>query len=211
LVMAENPLRRQPAPMERTGANPLFNTLSNSKRVSDRKRTVVYRLLAGAPKTLTVAAVVLADLAFNGALMLTRHDTEQHADPVSVDGLSCERGTCQRQAASKPTILAEVAVPTGKPRLLEFTSQHCASCGKMAPLVRKMEHDCTARDGTILPVNVDTDTGDTLATRYQVNALPTFVLIDSNGDEVRRLVGEQPRERLTVALADVNGVVCQLL
>jgi thioredoxin-like negative regulator of GroEL len=99
----------------------------------------------------------------------------------------------------------------GKPRLLEFTSKHCASCGKMAPLVRKMEHDCTAHDGTILPVDIDTGDGDRLATRYSVNALPTFVMVDANGEEVRRLVGEQPQERLTVALAEVSGVACTVL
>lgn len=208
--MAENPFRRQPAPIEGMGANPSFNAPPKSSLGNRKSRSAVHRLLARAPKTLTIAGVVLADLAFNGMLVLNEHPAK-HASRVSVDGLSCERGTCQRQTVNQPASASGVAVPTGKPRLLEFTSQHCASCGKMAPLVRKMEHDCTARDGTILPVDVDTDAGDLLATRYDVNALPTFVLIDSNGDEVSRLVGEQPRERLTVALADVNGVLCQLL
>ncbi len=78
----------------------------------------------------------------------------------------------------------------------------------MAPLVRTLERHCTAHDGTILPVDVDTDIGDRLATRYGVNELPTFVEVDSNGIEVIRLVGEQPRERLKVALADVSGTLC---
>ena len=78
----------------------------------------------------------------------------------------------------------------------------------MAPLVRRLEHKCTAHDGTILPVDVDTDSGDRLATRYVVNELPTFITVDSNGSEISRLVGEQPRERLKVALSDVNGVLC---
>jgi len=81
----------------------------------------------------------------------------------------------------------------------------------MAPLVFKLERECTAHDGTILPVDVETDTGDELASRYAVHELPTFIMVDEKGSEVTRLVGEQPRERLKIALADVNGVLCTVL
>ena len=81
----------------------------------------------------------------------------------------------------------------------------------MAPLVKSLERDCTARDGTILQIDVDGDEGEALAERYDVNQLPTFLMIDSKGDEVVRLVGEQPRQRLAIALADVNGVLCARL
>jgi len=74
-----------------------------------------------------------------------------------------------------------------------------------------MEHNCTARDGTIMQLDVDGNEGEGLAERYGVNQLPTFVMIDSNGDEVGRLTGEQPRQQLAVALADVNGVLCATL
>lgn len=167
------------------------------------------RLLARAPKVAIAAAVIIADLAFNAGLLRSAHKV---VSPIASAGqMSCERGSCQRQGNGKTGLIAGVTVPTGKPRLLEFTSKFCVSCGEIAPLVRKLEHECTAHDGTLLPIDVDTDKGDLLATRYRIEALPTFVMIDSNGDEVRRLVGEQPRELLTVALADVNGVVCTVL
>jgi thiol:disulfide interchange protein DsbD len=187
-----------------------LNVSRNTKRNHPTEATGARSLLGRVLKGPLIAAVVLGDLAY-GTLSLPRQKPPL-TDPVSpTAGSSCERGTCQRDAMERPSMAAGVAVPTGKPRLLEFTSKHCTSCGKMAPLVRKIEHECTAHDGTILPVDVDTDAGDLLATRYRVDALPTFVMVDSNGEEVRRLVGEQPRERLTVALADVNGVICQLL
>jgi thiol-disulfide isomerase/thioredoxin len=81
----------------------------------------------------------------------------------------------------------------------------------MAELVKSMERSCTARDGTILHIDVDRDEGEMLAERYNVNQLPTFIMIDSNGDEVGRLTGEQPRQRLAIALAEVNGVPCPML
>ena len=81
----------------------------------------------------------------------------------------------------------------------------------MAALVKSLERDCTAQDGTILQIDVDRSEGEALAERYNVNQLPTFLMIDSKGDEVERLVGEQPRQRLAIALADVNGVLCATL
>lgn len=167
------------------------------------------RLLAKAPKTVVIAAVVLADLLINGGLLVSRTYSQSAVAPTN--GLSCERSSCQRPSEAKPALAVAVDIPTGKPRLLEFTSKHCASCSRMAPLVFKLERECTAHDGTILPVDVETDTGDELASRYAVHELPTFIMVDEKGSEVTRLVGEQPRERLKIALADVNGVLCTVL
>jgi thiol:disulfide interchange protein len=123
---------------------------------------------------------------------------------------SCAKSSCSTPKSS--VRLTQAAnVPTGKPRLLEFASKHCASCGRMAPIIKSMERNCTARDGTIMQIDVDGNEGEVLAERYGVNLLPTFVMIDSNGDEVGRLTGEQPRQQLAVALADVNGVLCATL
>lgn len=183
----------------------MLNVLQIKKNRTHRADPpVVGGLLARAPKTVAVATVLLADLLVSSGLFTSKPQ-------LPAGALSCERASCQRQALAKPAVADSVDTPMGQPRLLEFTSKHCASCGKMAPLVSKLERDCTEHDGTILPVDVDTDTGDLLATRYGVNALPTFIMIDANGAEVNRLVGEQPRQRLVVALADVNGVFCPVL
>lgn len=165
--------------------------------------------LARAPKALMVAVVVLADLIFSSGLLFSKPNLQ--IANSSAGALSCERGSCQRQTAKRQVTLMNVAVPQGKPRLLQFTSKHCPSCSRMAPLVDKLERDCTAHDGTILPMDVDTPAGEELATQYGVNELPTFILIDSDGEEVNRLVGAQPRQQLAVALADVNGVLCATL
>lgn len=165
------------------------------------------RWLRAAPKAILAATVVLVDLGASYGLMV--HQREPASPSATVDALTCEHGSCTRMSPGASQ--AEAAVPTGKPRLLEFTSKHCPSCARVAPVVQKLERECTAHDGTILPIDVDSETGDSLANRYSVNDLPTFIMIDANGAEVSRLVGEQPRQRLAVALADVSGVVCQVL
>jgi hypothetical protein len=41
-----------------------------------------------------------------------------------------------------------------------------------------------------------------------VTLVPTFVSIDATGSEVQRIVGEQTKQRLMVALSEVLGAPC---
>ena len=81
----------------------------------------------------------------------------------------------------------------------------------MAPIVRDLEERCAHGGDTILHVTIDDDAGEALAARYGVRHLPTFVGVDSAGDEVERVVGEQPRARLAGLLGDVRGEACEAL
>lgn len=101
--------------------------------------------------------------------------------------------------------------PRGMPRLLEFTSDHCPVCAKMAPLLAQIERACAPAAGTVLRVDADDPRGKALMARYGVRLLPTFISVDSEGDEVERIVGEQTRERLALALGDVRGDACPAL
>jgi thiol:disulfide interchange protein len=166
-----------------------------------------YRSFGKAQSFAVVGLVVLVDfLAGTAQLNSSPGRVGLNSDTQS----TCTKSSCSTSKSSAQ--LMQVAnVPTGKPRLLEFASKHCASCSRMAPIVKSMERNCTARDGTIMQIDVDGDEGEVLAERYGVNQLPTFVMIDSNGDEVGRLTGEQPRQQLAIALSDVNGVLCATL
>lgn len=137
--------------------------------------------------------------------------TRQPVETVSAGG-SCASGASSACAA--PAIGAargEVDVPRGKPRLIEFHSEHCTACARMAPIVRDLEERCAHGGDTILRVTIDDDAGEALAARYGVRHLPTFVGVDSAGEEVERVVGEQPRARLAGLLGDVRGEACEAL
>ncbi len=166
-----------------------------------------YRPFTKAPSLAAVGLVVLVDFLIGAAGLNSSH-TRAGLNPETT--ISCNKSSCPTHKSSARSALAAI-VPMGKPRLLEFSSEHCASCGRMAALVKSMERDCTARDGTILLIDVEGGEGEALAARYNVNQLPTFLMIDSKGNEVGRLTGEQPRQRLAIALADVNGVLCATL
>ncbi len=127
------------------------------------------------------------------------------------DGLApCATGSA---TACAQAIDAEPAAEglTGKPRLVEFVSGYCPACLRMAPVVAEIERRCSANDGTIVRVNVDEPEGEALASRYGIDALPTFVGIDAEGSEVNRMVGLQTPERLAVALGEVRRRACPAL
>ncbi len=166
-----------------------------------------YRSFGKVQSFAVAGLVVLVDFLagtahFSSSPASVRMSSDVHAN--------CTKGSCTTPNTSEHFVEA-ANVPTGKPRLLEFSSKHCASCGRMAPIIKSMERNCTARNGTIMQIDVDSDEGEALAELYGVNQLPTFVMVDSKGDEIGRLTGEQPRQRLAVALADVNGVLCATL
>jgi thiol:disulfide interchange protein len=81
----------------------------------------------------------------------------------------------------------------------------------MAPLLAQIERACAPAAGTVLRVDADDPGGKALMARYGVRLLPTFISVDSEGDEVERIVGEQTRERLALALGDVRGDACPAL
>jgi len=126
-------------------------------------------------------------------------------------------GSCEVSGAAACNIDDSAAVPdsatvpTGRPHLLEFMSAHCTVCARMAPLIAALEHECTNDDGTVLRVNVDAPAGRALAQHYAVHAVPTFLELDANGEEVERAIGEQSSSGIKIALETVRGRSCSTM
>lgn len=119
-----------------------------------------------------------------------------------------DHGACKKALVARPGELPPIDVPTGKPRLLEFSSEHCPACARMKPVVVGVTARCATQNDTVLHVDVDAPDGEALAERYRVSALPTFLSVDAEGGEVERIVGVQPEERIALAVGDVEGRAC---
>lgn len=102
----------------------------------------------------------------------------------------------------------DVSVPQGRPHLVEIVGEHCTVCARMAPVVAELERQCTESDGSIVRVTLESAQGRALARRFNVHALPTFLHLDAEGQEVDRVIGEQTREQLAAAIRSVRGSAC---
>jgi cytochrome c-type biogenesis protein len=113
---------------------------------------------------------------------------------------------CAAAPTEPPRLTAKMdQLPQG-PALVEFVSAYCTVCKRMHPIVSELEQRCA--EGLVTRVSVDDKDGRSLADHYGVKLLPTFVTIDASGSEVHRIVGEQTRQQLMLALSEIRGAPC---
>jgi cytochrome c-type biogenesis protein len=94
------------------------------------------------------------------------------------------------------------------PAVVEVASRACPACRAMAPVVDEAERDCATK---VVRLLVEEPEGADLARRHAVRAVPTFLVLDGSGAEVRRLVGQQPVAALRDALRTASPLLCGAL
>jgi thioredoxin 2 len=77
---------------------------------------------------------------------------------------------------------------SGVPVLVDFWAGWCAPCAALAPALEELARELAGR---LLVVKVDTETAPTIAARFQVQAIPTLIILRS-GLEVDRVTGALP-------------------
>lgn len=84
-------------------------------------------------------------------------------------------------------------VSNGMPTIVDFTATWCPPCRKMKPIFHKLASEFR---GEINFVSIDIDENPELAEKYQVQAVPTFVFLDEEGNEGNRITGYVSEEEL---------------
>ena len=73
--------------------------------------------------------------------------------------------------------------------LVDFWASWCMPCRMVAPIIEELAEEY---DGRVTVAKVDTDSEAEIANRYGIRSIPTVILF-SDGIEVKRFIGAQPK------------------
>ena len=93
----------------------------------------------------------------------------------------------------------ELLESSNTPVLVDFYATWCGPCQMMSPILEQVGASLRAR---IQVVKIDTDRYPTIASQYQIHALPTLVLF-KNGQPVERIEGVVNANQLVPHLASL--------
>jgi thiol-disulfide isomerase/thioredoxin len=100
----------------------------------------------------------------------------------------------------------ETQLATGRPTVVEFYSNTCSICLISKPKVDQLERDLGAR-ADVLRLNVKDGVGQELAYQWRVSGVPTFFVLDGQGQMVYRRAGAPEVEEITEVVAALSTTV----
>ncbi|MDE7180056.1 MAG: thioredoxin family protein [Muribaculaceae bacterium] len=122
---------------------------------------------------------------------------------VILTATSCNSGkakTYARSATEDTSALSSgTHTRTKRSTLLHFHADWCTPCKKIAPAVEILRSEYSPR---VNFRSIDVDEDIELTHRYGIKSVPTFIFLDENGREIRRLEGGDP-EQLASALDEL--------
>jgi thioredoxin-like negative regulator of GroEL len=80
------------------------------------------------------------------------------------------------------------AAQSGRPLLLDFSANRCGPCQMMARTTLQ-DSNVVQKLDSFLKMKVDIDANAALAERFGVHAVPTFVVVNGDGEELDRTTG----------------------
>ncbi len=116
------------------------------------------------------------------------------------------------EQASSPAVQAvardHFPLPDGLPALVEFYRPDCPVCQRMEPVVQRIFERCDGNKVTLRKVDLSRPENRQYITTYRILGVPTFILFDTERNEVARLIGAQSEEAIYQAIATLRGEQC---
>jgi thioredoxin-like negative regulator of GroEL len=75
-------------------------------------------------------------------------------------------------------------------KILYFSAQWCGPCKALGPIMDNLKIEG-------LPINkIDVDSNPTISANYSIKSIPTLVLVDNSGRELKRLQGSKSSDEI---------------
>jgi thioredoxin-like negative regulator of GroEL len=98
----------------------------------------------------------------------------------------------------------DLSAKTKKPVLAYFTAEWCGPCQEMRRSVFS-DHAVADAASKFIPVRIDVDRQSQLAQQFQIEAMPTFVLISPSGQIIRSQMGAMDSRQFIRWLGSQQG------
>lgn len=102
-----------------------------------------------------------------------------------------DTGAENAAVSNQESVVLHQMVSNGKPSIVDFTASWCGPCHRMKPIFYSLADDFKDEYNFI---SIDIDENPELANKYQVQAVPTFVFLDADGNEGNRITGMISKE-----------------
>ncbi len=102
-----------------------------------------------------------------------------------------DTGAENAAVSNQESVVLHQMVSNGKPSIVDFTASWCGPCQRMKPIFYSLTDDFKDEYNFI---SIDIDENPELANKYQVQAVPTFVFLDADGNEGNRITGMISKE-----------------
>lgn len=130
-------------------------------------------------------AVILGSLLVVGLALSSSNNNETKTDTSN----SLQWGTDLNQAMQE-------AKNTDKQIFVDFYAGWCSYCQEMDKVTYTDPQVKEKLTQNYVLLKVDVDENPELSSQYQAYSLPTMIILDSNGNEIKRIIGYQTPEEL---------------
>ena len=101
--------------------------------------------------------------------------------------------------------IASADAKTTKPQIVKFTSVMCLDCQTMNKIMKEIYPKYKENiELTEINVQDNNPNNDSWIKKYNVTLVPTIILINSNGDQVKRIEGAIEKDQMDKYLQDLK-------
>ena len=95
-------------------------------------------------------------------------------------------GAAHAELESATEAAVSKALASGKPTIIELGARSCPSCKKMAPIIESLSNDYRSKAMVLF---IDVNKYEDLADKFHIQMIPTQIIYNAQGKEVKRHMG----------------------